>query len=272
MGVQTPKVANSVSDGVRMDVSSDSGSTWLDCGVMDDGMAWTYDFETSELEWGNAENPDPIAKNLVATVSPSELRTFEPQVIEELSAGLITREVVAGTLVSGATQDVLEGNWGFDTGILLSGQNANTTVPTINSVTGSIDGAGAADDWTTVLLPGGWYLIPLDGTNFTTEAQDLVIDSDYTPAASENLYSGTTSKVLAPVLVRFTHYTDAAFTVYDYRITFYRVALASGGLTVNKLGAKTANDYDSYTISLRAQIDGGLADGRQLYKEEKVTV
>lgn len=269
MPVQTNKVANSVSDGVRMDYSKDSGSSWNDCGVMDDGFNWTYDFETSELEWGNAENPDPIAKNLVASISPSELRTFDPQVIEGLSAGLISREVIAGTLVSGEDQVVASGDWGFETGILLTGQNASTAVPTINSVTGSVDGAGAADDWTTVLLPGGWHLVPLDGTNFTTEAQTLTINSDYTPAAQENLYSGTTSKVLAPVQVRFTHYTDDAFTVWDYRITFFRVSPSSGGLTINKLGAKTANDYDSYSIALRAQIDSGLADGQQLFKIEQ---
>ena len=265
MGDQTVKQKFSYPDGVSMEISTDNGSTWLDVGVMMDGFSATYDYSVSEVEFGNAENPDPQAKNLKLSLSPSELVSWDSQVVEQLSAGLITRTVVAGTLVSGEDQVVASGDWEFGKGILLTGQNATGTAPTINSVTGSVDGLAAADDYTLVKLPGGWYLQPLDGTNFTTEAQSLTINTDYTPAAGYNLSSGTSSKVLVPYWVRFTHYTDDALTTYDYSLDAYRVYPNAGGLVFNKLGAKSDNDFDTWTVALTAERDSGRADGSQLF-------
>jgi len=266
MPVQTIKTANKTSDGVSMEVSTDAGSSWIDCGVMMDGYEWTYEYTANEVELGNAENPDAVAKNLKATISPSALATWDSSVMEDLSSGLMSRTAIAGTPVAGATQTVTSGNWNFDSGILLDGQNSSGLVPTINSVTGSVDGAGAADDWTTVKAQGGWMLVPLDGTNFTTETQDLVIDYDYTPASGSYLYSGTSSKILTPYQVKFTHYTDSIFSAFDYQHIFYRVSIPSGGISMTKSGSLSGNDYDTWTISFSAQIDSGYTDGRQLFR------
>lgn len=268
MGVQTSKQDFSYSDGLSFEISTDNGSSWFDIGVMGDGATFTFNYEKSDLEAGNAENPDPFAKDLTLAMAPSDLWTWSSEAIEKLGAGLFTRTAVAGTTVSGAEQVVASGDWSFDRVIMLDGQNSDGSEPTINSVTGSTDGAGATDDYDVVELAGGWALVPRDGTNFTTELQSLTIDYDYTPAAMYELTAGTTSKVLVPYQCRFTHYTNDDLTTYDYRLTAFRVSPDSGGLVFNKLGAKSDNDLDTWTVAMTAEIDSGLADGSQLFKIE----
>ena len=266
---QTSETSFSYSDGLSMEVSTDNGSSWLDVGVMADGASFTYNYDKSELEAGNAENPDPLAKNMTLAMAPSELWTWKSQSIEKLSAGLFTRTAVAGTLVSGAEQVAASGDWSFDRIIMLDGQNASGAEPTINSITGSVDGAGSSDDYDMVQVAGGWGIVPRDGTNFATESQALTVDYDYTPASMYELTAGTTSKVLVPYMCRFTHWTDDALTEYDYRVTAYRVTPDAGGLVFNKLGAKSDNDLDTWTVALTAEVDTGLADGSQLFKIEQ---
>lgn len=270
MADQTFKTDYSTSDGLRAEVSIDNGSSWLDFGVLEDGATFTYDFDAPEIEKGNAADPPLIAKNQTLTMAPSELNSWDSEVISALSNGLISLTAIAGTPVAGGTQLVASGDWSFDKGIYLTGQNASGLAPTINSVTGSIDGAGTADDWDISEQAGGWYLVPRDGTNFTTEVQTLTIDSDYTPAAMNELTAGSSSHVLESVWVRFTHHDTTALTTYDFRITCYRVYLNSG-LAFTKLGAKSGNNYDTWTASMVAKRDSGLADGSQLFKIEQLT-
>lgn len=93
---QTTEKGNSVSFGVSFEVSIDDGSTWVDMGVLENGYSWTYDFSTTDREWGNAENPDKIAKNQKVTIAPSELATWKGVNFAAISGGLLTTEVEAG--------------------------------------------------------------------------------------------------------------------------------------------------------------------------------
>lgn len=113
---QTTLEAQSFSDGVSFEISTDDGSTWVDLGVMENGYSWTYDYATSEREWGNAENPDKVAKNQKVTLTPSELATWKGVNFASASGGLLTSEVIAavpdvtpdGVLVkSGSSSTVL---------------------------------------------------------------------------------------------------------------------------------------------------------------------
>jgi hypothetical protein len=268
MGAQTQVKKFGYSDGLSFEISTDNQTTFKDVGVMGDGAQFTFNYDKSELEAGNAENPDPLAKNLKLSIAPSDLWTWDSEAIEKLGAGLFTRTAVAGTLVEDFVQDVLSGDWSFDRVIMLSGQNYDGSEPVINSVTGSVDGAVGADDYDLVSVAGGWGLIPRDGTVFTTEVQDIEIDYDYTPAAMYELTAGTTSQVLVPYVVRFTHWTDDALTTYDWRLTVFRVSPDSGGLVFNKLGAKSDNDLDTWSVAMTGEVDSGLADGSQLFKLE----
>lgn len=262
---QTQKKDLSYAGGVSMEVSRDSGSSFEDQGIMDDGVVITYNFDAPDSEFGNAEDPGRVVKNQTLALAPSNLLSFDPKSIENISNGLFTRTVIPNSLVSGATQAIIAGNWLFDKGILIQGQNGDGTAPTINSLTGSTDGAAALDDYDLALFPGGWHLVPRDGTNFTTENQTLTIDYDYTPAASTELTAGTPSHVMDEIWIRFTHYTNDAQTEFDWRLDVYRVFLDSG-LSITKLGAKSGNNYDNYTVAFTGKRDSGLADGSQLFK------
>lgn len=109
---QTDLAGNSISDGVSFEVSIDDGSSFLDMGVMENGYSWTYGFATTDREWGNAENPDKVAKNQVVNIAPSELATWRGANIAAISGGLMTTEAettpAAGTnVLSGTTSTVL---------------------------------------------------------------------------------------------------------------------------------------------------------------------
>lgn len=265
MGNQTNETDYSYSDGLSFEISTDGMSSWLDMGVMENGASFSPTFDKSDLEAGNAEDPDPLAKNQTITMSPSALWTWKSANIAAISGGLYNRTAVAGTETTD-DQVVASGDWSFDNAILLTGQNGDGTEPTVNSVTGSTDGAGSADDYDTALINGGWYLIPRDGTNFTTESQSLAINVTYTPAAMYEITTGETTTVLEPFAARFTHWTNDALTEYDWRMTIYRVTPNS--VTMEKLGAKSDNDLDSWTIELEGEVDTSRTSGDQLFKME----
>ncbi len=179
---QTSETANSASGGVSFEVSTDSGSTWIDMGVLEDGYSWTYDFSTTDREWGNAENPNKIAKNQKVTIAPSELATWKGANFAAISGGLMTLT--------------------------------------------------------------------------TTE----------TPAAGVEVTSGSAATTLTPFQARFTHYTDAAKTGYDFRHEIFRVNPDAGGITINKNGAKSDKDYDLWTLAMTGEVDSSLDEGEQLDK------
>ena len=268
MPIQTAKEDFSYPDGLRMDISSDTGSTWSDAGVLADGVSWTFNYDVTDVENGNAANPDAQAKNLSVSIAPSALRSWDTSILEALSGGLMTREAVAGTLVEDAVQTIASGDWAYETGITLSGQNSDGTAPTINSVTAGTNGALALDtDYFVVLGPsGGWTVVITDSATVTTLDQTIEIDTDYTPAAGSYLHAGTSSKILTYVQVRLRHYTDAAFTLYDYEALFYRVRPDSGGIVLTKSGALSGNELDEWTVAITAEIESGNTDGRQLFR------
>jgi hypothetical protein len=266
MGAQTIKDNYILPDGTAFEVSTDSGSSWSNLGVVEGGAVVTHNYDKIEFESGNAGKTCARAKNETLAMAPTPLITWDMESLQTISGNLFTYTAVAGTPVAGATQAVTSGNWSFNKGILLKGQNSSGAAPTINSVTGSVDGPGAADDYDTALLPGGWHLIPRDGTNFTTASQNLTIDYDYTPAASTKITSGQTSFKLERYQVRFRHYTDDALTTWDFQMTAFGVDMDSG-LAFNFKG-QNEDGWNNITVAMTANIDTSLTSGAQLFELE----
>lgn len=251
-------------DGLSMEVTTDDFATFTEVGAMEDGCVFVYEHDAPVIELGNAENTAPLAKNQKLQMTPSNIASWTTDFMESVMGGVFTRTAVAGTPVAGATDTHSSGEWAKNTAILLSGQNGAGTVPTINSVTGSVDGALAlGTGYEMVQVLGGWAITYL--TAVVTLAQDIVVDYDYTPAATFVTTAGSSSTQLSAVGMRFTHYLTAARTIFDWRIDVFRV-FTNGGLTLNKLGAKTGNDLDMWQVALTGEIDSGLADGSQLFK------
>lgn len=179
---QTDETGNSAAGGVSFEVSTDDGTTFIDMGVLENGYSWTYDFATTDREWGNAENPGKVAKNQKVTISPAELATWKGVNFAAISGGLMT---------------------------------SATTV---------------------------------------------------TPAAGVEITSGAAATTLTPFIVKFTHYTNATKTEYDFQHTIFRVNPDAGGISMTKNGAKSDQDYDMWTLALTGEVDSTLDEGEQLDK------
>jgi len=271
MGGQTLLAPSNVSDGIQMAARIyGSGSAFTDLGVMANGFTSTFQTSSSEIEFGNKANPDKVHKNLKLQISPSEFYTIKNSNLALLSGGVITETVTAGTLVAGAEQTIDSGDWGYLSTIELTGKNSSGAVPTINSVTGGTDGALTVNvDYFITTAPGGWAIYFVSGTNISTLAQDIVVDTDYTPTASSVNKAGTSSITLNPIELQIRHYTDAALTTYDYELIVYRCFVDAGSLVETKNGARSDTDFDTYTFTLTGECDDTRAVGDQLFAEQR---
>jgi hypothetical protein len=264
----------------RVEYSEDNGSSFVNLGV---GDSFAYVENITPLEARPDNGPTPDALDGIATQNVNvtgNMWEIKLAALNALRGGIDTLSSVASTLVSGASQLVAIGDWEFDKPILLTGQNSDGTVPTINSVTGSVDGAGAADDWTTVKIGGEWYLIPKDGTNFTTENQTLTINTDYTPAASESLSSGgktIANKVWIRLTNRLATTADAADAAANagisegdniYRTTRYDFyyCKVNTGLAQTFPSKDDTNPVVLTPIDMLAELNADRAVGDQLFK------
>lgn len=260
MPVQTNKRKLHFPDGVNIAYSPD-GATYYDWGALREGVSFALNFDKTEEEAGNIGKLSARAKNMTVALTPSDLLSWDLEAIQQSSGGLFNLENVAGTPVAGATQ-VISSGWVKNTFYSIENQNGDATVPTINSVTGSVDGALTVDTEYIVVKQGseGWGIILLDA--ITTDAQNITIDYDYTPSAGKIMTAGTSSIILSRGWVRLRHYTDTALTTYDVEIFIYGVDMDAG--ISFALGGANSDTVDAITVALTGNLDTSLADGKQL--------
>jgi len=111
-------------------------------------------------------------------------------VLEQLEQGLLNLALTAAAPIAGATQVHLSGAWDQLDFLLVENQNGDGSVLTINSVTGSVDGALTVNDDFEIVQDGQGrtgIVLNLAGTLLTTIVQDITVDYDYTPNASKDL-------------------------------------------------------------------------------------
>lgn len=116
------------------------------------------------------------------------LENIDRDLLSQLLGG--TTNDVAGTLVSGATQTLTNGEWAVNTFYKFENQNGDGSAVSITSVVGSVDGALTLnDDYDRLIDEDGDYGIYINdasvGTHLTTAAQNIVITYSYTPTAAE---------------------------------------------------------------------------------------
>ena len=185
----TQDKSNEFFGAVQIEVS-ETGSTWVDVGAAN-AAVFTEELVVSTLETDNAEDEDLITDQR-GTVTFDGFEWRNESVREIMRNGIDTIENIAGTPVSGATQTVDSGDWGYNDFIIIENQNGDGSIITVNSVTGSVDGALVAetDYFIGQDTLGNWGIFIIDSATVTTEAQDMVIDYDYTPNASTRVWSG----------------------------------------------------------------------------------
>jgi hypothetical protein len=182
--------------------------------------------------------------------------------IAALSGGLATVTQNAGTLVSGASQVVSSGEWGYNDFIKIENQNGDGSAITVNSVSGATDGAlvEETDFYVGQNDHDEWGIFIIDSATLTTESQDITINYDYTPNASKELNAGTSTLELTAKIVRFTH-TDENGKKFELTIWS---ATPSGGFTIT-FPAATNDQVMTLPISLEGKPDTSRADGKQLF-------
>jgi hypothetical protein len=262
---QTNKTGYVYPDGLHCDVRPVGDLNWTDVGVFAGGVVFTNNFDKDQVDTGNAGKTAARYKNFAMAIAPSEMLTWNPEMISKLSGGLMQYTAIAGTLVSGATQTIAAG-YTYLQAQVINGKNANGTAPTIASVKQDPTGANTTlvldTDYFVVKSQGGWGIYIKD-TATSDNAFPVLITYSYTPAAAGQLTMGTTSKVATYFEMRLRHYTDSAFTTYDYEILIHKVSPDSG-IGWNKKGANE-DGVDVITASFTGEIDTTLADNAQLW-------
>lgn len=200
-----------------------------------------------------------FVKNMTATASFNLMQLYLPNV-QKLMDGVATVSQVTGTLVSGAEQVIASG-WTANQLIRIEGQNGSGAAPTINSVSGSSSGAGAADDDYTLVkgTDGLWYIaLRTDGTATFATSEAVTVDYDYTPAASRSLKMGSKSAELNPKIVEIEKTIGGKI----FRVRLWS-AVNVNGITI----AFPPSDNDSVAtipMELQGTIDTSRSDGEQL--------
>jgi len=152
------------------------------------GLIANFDVTANQVEV-KADETGTVFKGYLpeARIEGSFLENVDRDLMNMFLGG--TTSSVAGTLVSGADQVVASGAWSYNGFIKIANQNGNGSAITVNSVTGSVNGVlVAGTDYFVGKNEAGEYGITIiDSTTVTTLVQNMAIDYDYTPNASESI-------------------------------------------------------------------------------------
>jgi hypothetical protein len=185
------------------------------------------------------------------------------EVLFDLRGEIDSYSTIAGTPVTGVNQVVYAGQWGYNDFIQIENQMGDKTSPTVNSVTGSVDGAlvaetdyfiGQDDD-------GDWGIFIIDSATVTTEDQNITINYDYTPNAAKKLEAGGSGKEMTSKIVRLTN-TDENGKVL--RLTLWKAYYdANFNITFQP---DEGEDPAANPFTLLGVPDTSKAAGKQVYE------
>jgi len=253
-------------EGVALEVSLDEEASWSNMGVFEGGVVATHNYDKVLLEPGNKGKTCTRTKNETVAIAPTPLITWDMENVSKLSGGIYTYTAVAGTPVIGASQTASSGAWGYNDFILIENQNADLAAVSITTVTGGTNGLLVADTdyYVGTNEKGESGIFIIDSATVTTEAQDMVIVYDYTPATGKLITSGTSTVTISRYVARLRHYTDAALTTYDIEMKIYGTESDAGiAFNYKGLGDDGANNI---TVALTGNVDTSKTSGAQLFE------
>ncbi|HSV96774.1 MAG TPA: hypothetical protein VLM75_07550 [Spirochaetota bacterium] len=225
------------------------------------GAVFTEEWEEVEIETDNAGRPIKRIKNQKAKLAAGLLE-LDLNRLNVARGGLDVLTPVAGTIVGGEEQLVVSGTWVFNEVIPIEHQNGDGTIITVNSVVGSTNAVLVeGTDYFVVLMPDGRYgVMPIDSATFTTAAQNLTIDYDYTPNASIKFTSGG-KFTINPRVCRLIH-TDA--NGKKLQLTIYAGKVAKGFEFT--FPSDDADDVMETSFEMVGDLDTTRTAGDQLYE------
>jgi len=179
--------------------------------------------------------------------------------IQKLLDGALALSTVAAAPVAGHNQVVASGDWAFDRFIPFEHQMGSGAKITPTSVTGSVDGALVANtDFAIVKdAAGNWGIAIRDSVTVTSEAQNITIVFDYTPAASKTLKMGDASAELTPKIVQFEKEVDGKY----FRVTLWSAVNEKG---IDFSFPQSTGDPASIPFEFTGKLDATRAAGEQL--------
>lgn len=238
-----------------------STGAWVEFGALD-GCKITENLAVATEETQNIQDIDAL-NDQTATIECARFEKLDETLREILRNGLDLVTNIPGTPVVGATQQLASGDWAFLNFIPLLYKNADGTVPTNITATGSVDGVLVeGTDFIVTFVDGQGYGIQIiDSVTVTTEEQDIDLTMDYTPIASREITSGGIT-----VLPVFELKIDNKYAE-DKNVTwiFYYCQLGTGDETEFKKYNEDDTRISSPT-TFNAKLDSTRTPGDQLYK------
>lgn len=151
-------------------------------------MSFNQKVENVVIEFDNTEAIKKFKKGLTASFS-FQLVEMDMTSYSIIDDGLVVLSNTPGSLVAGEEQVIASGGWAYNSPVLIENQNGDGSVVTVNSVTGSVDGALVAntDYFIGLDSQGNCVITLINSVTITTLAQTITIDYDYTPNASKNV-------------------------------------------------------------------------------------
>jgi len=173
---------------------------------------------------------------------------------------------VAAAIVNNHSYVISSGGWNYNKFIPFDYQNGDKSKITPGSVTLGVDGAIVLDtDFVIVEREAGsgiWGIVIIDSLTVTTEAQSVTIVFDYTPNASQTIYSG--GKTTIPYfMARITNTDENGKLV---RFWLYKCSI-DGGYDLSFKKDDDADPIVPNAVAVTGILDTSVATlGKQLWK------
>jgi hypothetical protein len=251
-------------DSTIAQIETTYGASFVELGTFQ-AMSFTHAVENEQILESDKCGEGEVARFQTRLANIS-LDFFEVDDVD-FFARLIGKDVqtVAGTPVVGSVQTNLTGTWSLtDSGIVLGNTKSSTAV-SVTTVTGSTDGLLVLNtDYKVITNAAGYTVVQIiDSATVTTDAQDMVIVYDYTPASSKLIGYNYAQSAVPYMLLKFTTCPDQLGSVNVYYAVKH--ALASDyEMAFANLG-RDGQGYQSTSLSING-VKGGL------WLEDKMTL
>lgn len=225
------------------------------------GISLAESWDKVEVESDNAGVIKEYMKNQRVAIT-AQLIEIDLEMLNEIRGGIDSYSTVPGTLVEDHSQIIMSGDWGYNDFIELEHQNGDNAQITPDSVTGSVDGALVEDTdyYVGMNERGESGIFIIDSATVTTEAQNITIVYDYTPAVSKKLTSGG-KKTINPKVVRLTNEDENGKKL---QVTVYYASIEEG--ITFEFPSDEAEDVMITPINLVGKVDVDRTVGDQLYE------
>jgi len=259
-------------DGAKVSIKASGDVSYFDIGALNSAITATLNWDENQVDTANAGKLEKQVKNMTMA-GAFTLINLDEEGIVKLGAGIFTQVDTTSSPDTGIDNQVLSsGDW-VDKGInnlaLVNASDVSlkaSVAPTITSVTGSVNGALAANDDYEIIpdsnsQSGFSIILNTAGGTLTTIVQDItIVYASVTPVASSTIYAGASTQVLSAYAMKITHTDDNAKT---RELELFSVDSNSGGFQFNYKGANE-DGVEEMPLAFTAKLDTTKTSGRQL--------